>query len=47
MVHHFAKFMASPQFNHVSACDENCNIEKHNNKKESILEKIIKRVVKK
>jgi hypothetical protein len=41
---HFAKFMASPQFNHN--CDDSCKIEGHH-KKESILEKLLKRIGKK
>lgn len=45
MVHHFARWMASPQFNHPQICDEDC---KHDHdKKESILEKLLKRVGKK
>jgi hypothetical protein len=44
MAHHFAKFMTSPQFNHN--CDGTCKIKEHN-KKESILEKLLKRVGKK
>jgi hypothetical protein len=46
MVHHFAKWMASPQFNHPQICDDSCKI-KHkekNKKQESIFKKIIKRV---
>ena len=49
MAHHFAKFMASPQFNHVQACDKNCKVE-HKIKKdkpESRLEKIIRKMVNK
>lgn len=38
---HFAKFMASPQFNH--ACDGNCKVAKHQ-KKISIFEKLLKRI---
>lgn len=45
MVHHFAKWMASPQFNHPQVCDKNCK--KKHNKKESIFEKLIKKVGKK
>jgi hypothetical protein len=41
---HFAKFMASPQFNHN--CDGSCKVEGHH-KKESILEKLLKRIGKK
>jgi hypothetical protein len=44
MVHHFAKWMASPQFNHN--CDMSCKAEGHQ-KKESILEKLLKRIGKK
>jgi hypothetical protein len=46
MVHHFAKWMASPQFNHPQVCSSECNHEQHKNK-ESILERFIKKVVKK
>jgi len=49
MVHHFAKFMASPQFSHPQICEPNCKIE-HKNKKdksESKFEKFIKGMVKK
>ncbi len=38
---HFAKFMASPQFNH--ACDGNCKVPEHQ-KKDSIFEKLFKRI---
>jgi len=44
MAHHFAKFMASPQFNHN--CDGACSIKDHH-KQESLFEKIIKKVVRK
>jgi hypothetical protein len=45
--HHFAKFMASPQFNHQQACDKNCKIEHKNKKTISKLEKLIRRMVEK
>jgi hypothetical protein len=45
MVHHFARWMASPQFNHPQVCNGDCKHE--DEKKKSIFEKIIKRVVKK
>ena len=49
MVHHFAKFMASPQFNHVDACNTDCKIEHTMKKKkpDSKLEKIIRKMVNK
>ena len=45
MVHHFAKWMASPQFTHPQICNANCNKEHH--KKDSIFKKILKKVGKK
>ena len=47
MAHHFAKFMASPQFTHVQACDKNCKVEHKKTKSESKFERFIKRMVKK
>lgn len=41
MAHHFAKFMASPQFNHN--CDISCKVHSHQ-KSTSFLKRIIKRV---
>jgi len=46
MVHHFAKWMASPQFSHPQICNDNCNKE-HEKGKKSFFKKIIKRVGKK
>jgi hypothetical protein len=44
MAHHFAKWMASPQFNHN--CDESCKIKDHH-KEKSFLEKLLEKVGKK
>jgi len=44
MAHHFAKWMASPQFNHN--CDSSCKTEAHK-KKKSILKKILEKIGKK
>jgi hypothetical protein len=46
MVHHFAKWMASPQFTHPQVCDEDCKKE-HSTSKESIFKKLLKRIGKK
>jgi hypothetical protein len=46
MVHHFAKWMASPQFTHPQVCDDSCQKE-HTKEKESIFEKLLKGIGKK
>jgi hypothetical protein len=46
MVHHFAKWMASPQFKHPQICNGSCKHEEA--KKEiSIFEKLLKKIGKK
>ena len=43
MVHHFARWMASPQFNRPQICDGSCDHEEKK-KENSLFEKLLKKI---